>query len=61
MNLATKMTLTLDMLSTTSSSVILRNTMQMMGFEGDNNKDDYISMDSLYPALIQCFSVIICG
>lgn len=47
--------------STTSASVILEKTMQMMGLDGDSSKDGNISMDNLYPALIQCFTVIICG
>lgn len=47
--------------STTSATVILEKTMQMMGLDGDSSKDGNISMDNLYPALIQCFTVIICG
>uniref|UniRef100_A0A336MUI5 CSON004236 protein n=1 Tax=Culicoides sonorensis TaxID=179676 RepID=A0A336MUI5_CULSO len=47
--------------STTSATVLLEKTMQMMGLDGDSSNDGNISMDNLYPALIQCFTVIICG
>lgn len=43
---------------------IMAKTMEMLGLDaniGDKSKDGSISMDNLYPALIQCFAIIICG
>lgn len=54
-------------MTTSGPHYIMTKTMEMLGLDstmvvaGDKSKDGTISMDNLYPALIQCFAIIISG